>query len=56
MGTLLYKIKSNWNRCLFERETVMLCVLYSVCNIYILIVVGILCRYYDTSTEKCIAP
>lgn len=51
MGTLLYKIKSDWNRCLFEREIEMLCILPPNCKTYI----GILCRYYSTGTKKNIA-
>lgn len=51
MGTLLYKIKSNWNRCLFEREIEMMYILPSDCKTYI----RILCRYYSTGTKKCIA-
>ena len=48
MGTLLYKIKSDWNRCLFEREIEMQCILPSDCNTNI----GILCRYYNRGTKK----
>ena len=51
MGTLLYKIKSDWNRCLFEREIEMQCILPSDCNTNI----GILCRYYNRGTKKCMA-
>ena len=51
MGTLLYKIKSDWNRCLFEREIEMQCILPSDCNTNI----EILCRYYNRGTKKCMA-